>query len=620
MSSADERVMITLDLKNKTFVSGMKEAESAVDGLNDELEKTPAKSKNIEISFSSLKNKVVSLGKSFGIFDAANAGIAYNATIEQYQTSFEVLTGSAAKAAETVERLQAAAVNTPFEVSQLADTTQQLMNYGFTADDAINKTMMLGDISQGNADNMARLADVYMQISLAGKVSLGDIEQMIDAGFNPLQEIADSTGESMESLYERLSNGTVSVDEITASMERSTSEGGKYFGLMKEKSETLDGRFSALKTTVQEKLGGAFEGLSNFLRDTVIPVAMELLNNWEKYEPIFITLATIIGTLTAAYGLNAIGITTLTGATGIWAGISNLATGATSALSGAFGFLTSQIGLIVIAIGAIIAIGYLLVTHWDEVKAFALDVWNNIQAIFANFDAWLTNIFQTDWSQSFGILGEYMNSFFATISNVWDSIKSIFTGIIDFVAGVFTGDWTRVWLGVEKIFGGIFEGLKSLAKAPLNAIIGLINGMIEGINWVIDKINSISVDLPDWLGGAHIGFDLPRLSKIRYLLHGTSNWQGGFARMNEGGRGELTYLPNGTQVIPHDISVKYAQESARLQRTSEPIDLSGILEGIAIHIDNSTNVDGTPLYQKSSEYTLRRMGNQYRAVLATKGI
>ena len=78
MSSANESMMITLDLKNKTFVSGMKEAESAVDGLNDELEKTPAKSKNIEVSFSSLKNKVVSLGKAFGIFDAANAGITYN--------------------------------------------------------------------------------------------------------------------------------------------------------------------------------------------------------------------------------------------------------------------------------------------------------------------------------------------------------------------------------------------------------------------------------------------------------------------------------------------------------------------------------------------------------------
>ncbi len=613
MSSANESMMITLDLKNKTFVSGMKEAESAVDGLNDELEKTPAKSKNIEVSFSLLKNKVVSLGKAFGIFDAANAGITYNATMEQYQTSFEVLTGNAAKAAETVERLQAAAVNTSFEVPQLADATQLLMNYGFTADDAVNKMMMLGDISQGNADNMARITAVYGQMSLAGKVSLGDIEQMIDAGFNPLQEIADSTGESMESLCDRISNGTVSIDEITASMERSTSEGGKYFGAMKEQSETLDGRFSVLKTTVQEKLGTAFEGLSSFLRDTVLPIAIDLLNNWEKYEPIFITLGILIGALTTAYGLNALGITTLTGATGIWAGISGLATGATTALSSAFAFLTSQIGLIVIAIGAIIAIGYLLITHWDEVKAFALNVWNSIQGIFAGFDEWLTNIFQTDWTASFGALGNILNAFFATASSIWGSIKSIFSGIIDFVAGVFTGNWERVWQGVQNIFGGIFGGLSALVKAPFNAVIGLINMAIDGIN-------SIAIDIPDWvpgIGGSHYGLNL---GHIAYLLHGTDDWQGGFARMNEGGRGELTYLPNGTQVIPHDISVKYAQESARLQRTSEPLDLSGVLEGMAIHIDNSTNVDGTPLYQKSSEYTLRKMGNQYRAVLATKGI
>ena len=84
--------------------------------------------------------------------------------------------------------------------------------------------MMLGDISQGSADKMSRIAMAYGQMSSAGKVQLEDVKQMIEAGFNPLQEISESTGESMESLYDRISKGTLSVDEITASMERATSK------------------------------------------------------------------------------------------------------------------------------------------------------------------------------------------------------------------------------------------------------------------------------------------------------------------------------------------------------------------------------------------------------------
>ena len=108
------------------------------------------------------------------------AGVKYNATIENYQTSFEVMTGSAEKAAEVVDRLKEIGASTPFELPELADTTQLLMNYGFTADEAIEKMQMLGDISQGSADKMSRIAMAYGQMSSAGKVQLEDIKQMIE--------------------------------------------------------------------------------------------------------------------------------------------------------------------------------------------------------------------------------------------------------------------------------------------------------------------------------------------------------------------------------------------------------------------------------------------------------
>ena len=68
---------------------------------------------------------------------------------------------------------------------ELAETTQLLMNYGFTADDALDKMQMLGDISQGSAEKMNRIATAYGQMSSAGKVSLEDVKQMNRSRFQP---------------------------------------------------------------------------------------------------------------------------------------------------------------------------------------------------------------------------------------------------------------------------------------------------------------------------------------------------------------------------------------------------------------------------------------------------
>lgn len=227
------------------------------------------------------KGMSVLAGAVAGVTAAMGTGIAlgvkYNASIEQYQTSFEVMTGSADKAAEVIERLKKVGAETPFELPELADTTQLLMNYGFTADDAMDKMMMLGDISQGSADKMSRIATAYGQMSSAGKVSLEDVKQMIEAGFNPLQEISESTGESMASLYKRISKGTLSVDEITASMERATSEGGKYFQSMKKQSQTVNGLISTLKDNAQQLLGEVVKPISESMAKELLPSAINAM-------------------------------------------------------------------------------------------------------------------------------------------------------------------------------------------------------------------------------------------------------------------------------------------------------------------------------------------------------
>ena len=205
-------------------------------------------------------------------------GVRYNAEIENYATSFEVMTGSAEKAKNIVADLKKLGAETPFELKDLAKTTQLLMNYGFQAKDAQKKLRLLGDIAQGDAEKMNGIATAYGQMSSAGKVSLEDIKQMIERGFNPLQEISESTGESMASLYDRISKGTISVDEITKSMERSTAAGGKYFQSMEKQSKTFNGMISTLKDNLNSLIGEATSSISTGMTKDLIPTMLSYVD------------------------------------------------------------------------------------------------------------------------------------------------------------------------------------------------------------------------------------------------------------------------------------------------------------------------------------------------------
>lgn len=236
----------------------------------------------------------------------------------------------------------------------------------------------------------------------------------------------------------------------------------------------------------------AFSNLINWLMGTGKPV-------------LDIIIATVIGFVGAWNGV--------TLAIKIFVGVTNMVKVATSVLGGAFSLLTSPIGLVVLAITAVIAIGILLIKNWDFVKVKAIEIWGKIKDIFNSFKEWLRNVFQTDWSNCFGVLGNLLNAFLKNVDNVFQSIKRIFGGIIDFVTGVFTGNWSRAWQGVVDIFGGIMDGLKAVIKAPLNGVIALINMAIDGLN-------KISFTAPDWIpgiGGKHFGVNI---AKMPYLAKG----------------------------------------------------------------------------------------------------
>lgn len=213
------------------------------------------------------------------------SGVDYNASMESYLTNFKVMLGNEELAAAKLSELRKMAASTPFALSDLTEGTQTLLQFGVAADDTTGVLKQLGDISLGNADKLQTLVRAYGKMSSAQKVTLENVNMMIDAGFNPLNQICDATGESMSDLYKRISDGRVSFEELQYAVKAATSEGGQFYNGMLEASQTFSGRMSTLKDNVAALTGELTSGLFAALGDLVVKlneVVTSFLDSDEK--------------------------------------------------------------------------------------------------------------------------------------------------------------------------------------------------------------------------------------------------------------------------------------------------------------------------------------------------
>lgn len=182
---------------------------------------------------------------------------------------------------------------------------------------------------------------------------------------------------------------------------------------------------------------------------------------------------------------------------------------------------------IIIAVAAAIA---LLYKNWDTVKAWLVNFGNTVNQIWTNFSNMVGNAI-TAIGQKFPLLGAYLQGWWESIQAAVENVKAIFQNIIEFIDNVFSGNWSAAWQNIVNIFGNLFGMIVNLAKAP-------INGVISAINWVLSKINSISVTIPDWVpgvGGKTLGFNIPTIPQ---LAEGGVATSPTLAEIGEGGEPE----------------------------------------------------------------------------------
>lgn len=301
--------------------------------------------------------------------------------------------------------------------------------------------------------------------------------------------------------------------------------------------DNLAGQLTILKSQMEELFISIGEVLMPVIRDIVtwIQGIVDKLNSMDEgTRNTIITIALLI----AALGPVLMIIGNITSGIGglliVLSKMGPIVMGIGSVFSSVFSFIVAN--PIVLLIAAIVGLVALIATKGDE-----------IQGILQKVDDFMQNIFAKDWAEVFPFLGNILNAFSANLKNIWDSIMLAMNGVIDFIRGVFTGDWERAWKGLKEIFWGIVGSLVAVMKAPLNGIIALVNGMIDGINWVIRKVNSLSFTNP--FSGEKVGFHFGEIGKIPYLAKGGILSQGS-AVVGEAGPELLTMMGNRAIVQP----------------------------------------------------------------------
>lgn len=260
----------TLTLDSGGFERGLSDAQKRVKDFSENIKAGVQTAMKIGAA-------VAAAGAAVGGY-VLKTGIGYNQQMDDYTANMQTLLGGVDKAEAKIKELSDMAAKTPFELPTLVDATQTLLAFGVKADDSTGILKSLGDISLGNASKLETLTRAYGKMSSTGKVTLENVQMMIDAGFNPLNLIAERNHMTMESLYKAISDGKVPFEELTWAIQKATSEGGQYFNGMETASKTLTGRLSTLKENWSAFLALLTKPAYETLRDTVLPSAIDMVD------------------------------------------------------------------------------------------------------------------------------------------------------------------------------------------------------------------------------------------------------------------------------------------------------------------------------------------------------
>ena len=263
---------------------------------NDNAKEVVEKNNGITISW----KKALAVIGGVGVLKALGSEIIrVRGEFQAADAAIQTLLGSKEKADMLMTQVREYAKISPLEFSDVTKATQMMLGFNIEAEKVPRYLQAIGDVSMGDTQRFNSLTLAFSQMSAAGKLMGQDLNQMINAGFNPLQIMSEKTGKSIATLKDEMSKGAVSAEMVQQAFIDVTSAGGKFYQMSENASKTINGQLSMMQDamdTVFNELGQKSEGtIINGIRITT-----SLIENYETVGKVLVGLIAIYGTYRTA--------------------------------------------------------------------------------------------------------------------------------------------------------------------------------------------------------------------------------------------------------------------------------------------------------------------------------
>lgn len=244
-----------------------------------------------------IKQAVTDMGKKFlggyGIKELVSQIVRVRGEFQSMQTAIETMVGKD-MADSLMSQLKEMAKISPLTLTDMVDAEKMMLGFNIQAEDTVRYLQALSDISMGDSVKFKSLTLAFSQMSAAGKLMGQDLNQMINAGFNPLQIIAEKTGKSISTLKDEMSKGAVSAEMVQQAFIDATSAGGKFYQMSENASKTINGQLSMM----QDALDNAFNEMGQASEGVImegIQLTTTLIQNYETVGKVLVGLVATYG-------------------------------------------------------------------------------------------------------------------------------------------------------------------------------------------------------------------------------------------------------------------------------------------------------------------------------------
>ena len=491
--------------------TGAEEFTRAFREANEEMKKTGGSANEASGGIGNFMSGLGKIAGAIGITKLVSAGfdaiknsvgdaVDRVDTLNRFPKMMEAMGFSSQEAESSVQKLTDGIQGLPTTLDSVVSTAQGIAILTGDLDGATETTLALNNAFLASGSSSAdaeRGLTQYVQMLSRGEVDMQSwrtLQETMGVALNDTAKAFGFAGESAQTdLYDALQDGTITFDEFNDKIIELDQGVGGFAERALIGSEGIKTSMQNIKTAITTGVANAIQSVNDAMEangfgsisdnlDKVKVKVQEAFASMVDGITVFVNfvaenlgmiqiLGVAIGILATAFGIYSLSLQ--------WAAIQTaIVTGATTFLAGAIAFLTSPITLVVLAIGALIAVLIYFYNTNETVRLVVDTVWNFIQALISTVVSAVVAFVMEVWGMLVSFWNENNELILSVVDKIWNGIKNTIQFVMDYIVPFITSAWEAI----KNITSVIWDAIKGVVEVAINLVLGVIKAVMQIID------------------------------------------------------------------------------------------------------------------------------------------